>query len=191
MDVKKHQYITVIDYLEREAYSEVKHEYEGGKVLAMGGRTIKHGILCGNIYSEIRRRLEDNQSDCKVFGTEIKIHIEEKYSFVYPDAMVICGEIEVSEKDENSVVNPKLIVEVLSKSTGNYDRGDKFHKYRKLASFREYLLISQDKAVVEIFYKSEDKRWEILRIAGIDKQFKLKSIGISIKLKDLYRNVNL
>lgn len=191
MGIKKPIYKSISSYLEAEAFSEIKHEFEGGAILAMSGGTINHGVLCGNIYSEIRKKLKDNTSDCKVFGSEIRIHIKKSDSIVYPDAMVICGDLEISEEDKNSIKNPILIIEVLSKSTGNYDRGDKFYKYRQLASFKEYLLINQDKKVVEIFLKSDDQKWEIVRISGHNETFTLQSINVNIQMADLYKNVSL
>jgi Uma2 family endonuclease len=104
--------------------------------------------------------------------------------------MVICGEIKVSESDKDSVINPTLIVEILSKSTGEYDRGDKFYKYRQIESFKEYVLVNQEKAVVEVFYKKENKIWEISRIEGLSKNINLQSIGVEIKMSNLYLNVN-
>ncbi len=192
MDLTQSNYYSIQDYLAFESQSEFKHEYEKGLILAMSGGSINHGDLCGNIYSEIRKGLNNNEADCKVYGSEIKVHIKTSESFVYPDAMVICGGLEVSEDDKNAVINPKLIVEVLSKSTANYDRGDKFYKYRELASFREYVLINQDKAVVDIFYKNEeDNKWEIDRKMGLNSSFELKSIGIQVDMRELYKNIEL
>lgn len=192
MELKKSNYYSIQDYLAFESESEFKHEYEKGLILAMSGGSINHGTLCGNIYAEVRKGLNNNESDCKVFGSEIKVHIETSESFVYPDAMVICGDIEISKDDKNAITNPKLIVEVLSKSTANYDRGDKFYKYRELASFREYLLINQDKAVIDIFYKNEDdNKWEIDRKLGLDSNFELRSIDVRISIRELYKNVTI
>ncbi len=191
MGIKKPKYKSISTYLKAESISEIKHEFENGEILAMSGGSINHGILCGNIYSEIRKGLKDNTSDCKVFGSEIRIHIKENNSIVYPDAMVICGALEVSDEDKNAVKNPVLIVEVLSKSTANYDRGDKFYKYRQLTSFKEYLLINQDKKVVEIFLKNEDQRWEIIRISEQNEYVTLQSIDVRIRMDDLYKNISL
>ena len=108
-------------------------------------------MLCGNIYNEIRRELENNKANCITLTSEAKLNVKKtkkSNSFVYPDSMVICGEINQSKDDKNSVTNPVLIVEVLSKSTSGYDRGDKFHLYRKLPTFKEYVLIEQGKYIV-------------------------------------------
>ena len=191
MGVKKYDYSIVSDYIELEKKSEIKHEYEEGEIFAMSGGSISHGILCGNIYTEIRKKLKDNTADCRVFGSEIRVRIEKKNAFVYPDTMVVCGDIQVSDEDENSAVNPILIVEVLSKSTAAYDRGDKFYKYRQIDSFQEYVLIDQEKAVVEIFYKKENNVWEIVWVSGLNETFLLQSIDASVRMEDLYQDVEL
>ena len=131
-------------------------EYHDGKVYALAGGTLNHALLCGNIYTEIRRGLENKSSKCIALTSEAKcfIHKSDKsYSFVYPDVMVICEAIKQAEEDKKSVINPILIVEVLSKSTSRYDRGDKFHLYRKLSSFKEYVLIEQEKHIVDVHFK--------------------------------------
>ena len=190
MGVKKPDFQTIRDYIEYEYSSETKHEYERGEILAMSGGTINHGILCGNAYSELRENIGKSKIKCRAIGSEVRIHIKKADSIVYPDAMVICGEIEVSEEDSEAVTNPILVVEVLSKSTESYDRGDKFYKYRQLSSFKEYILIDQEKPVVETFYKRENNIWEISRVSGIDKSIEIKSLGLQIKMTELYINVS-
>ena len=189
MGFKKAEYASIKDYLEVEYTSKQKHEYEGGHIFAITGGSINHGILCGNAYTELRSGLKKRNSSCNAFGSEIKIHIEKADSLVYPDAMVICTDIETSEADTEAVVNPILVVEVLSKSTESYDRGDKFHKYRQLESLKEYVLIAQDKPVVETFYKRESNIWEIARFAGLDQLIDLKSLNFIIRMEDLYTNI--
>ncbi len=190
MGVQSIKYSTIQQYLEWEYKSETKHEYEQGTILAMTGGSINHGILCGNIYTEIRMGLTPKNSNCNAFGSEIRIHIEKTDSIVYPDAMVICGEMEVSKEDKEAVINPVLIVEVLSTSTESYDRGDKFYKYRQLPSLREYILIDQNKPVVETFFKKEPTIWEIARFSGLDETIILKSLDLHISMKELYLTIN-
>ena len=190
MGVKKAEYQTIQEYLKHEYSSEIKHEYEGGQILAMSGGTINHGLLCGNAYSELRKNTEKEKIQCRTIGSEVRIHIKQADSIVYPDAMIICGDIEISDDDNEAVTNPILIVEVLSKSTESYDRGDKFYKYRQLSSFKEYILIDQEKPVVETFYKRENNIWEISRTTGLENTVEIKSVGIQIKMSDLYVNIN-
>lgn len=191
MGLKDVDYQSIKSYVEYEYSTESKHEYERGEILMMSGGTINHGILCGNAYNELRNEIGKDPKNCRVIGSEVRIHIEKAESIVYPDAMVICGEIEVSEDDKDAVINPILVVEVLSKSTESYDRGDKFYKYRQLDSLKEYILIDQAKAVVETFYKKENNIWEISRIAGLDQLIEIKSIGVNLKMEELYSGINL
>jgi Uma2 family endonuclease len=190
MGVQSIKYSTIQQYLEWEYKSETKHEYEQGTILAMTGGSINPGTLCGNILPEIRMGLTPKNSNCNAFGSEIRIHIEKTDSIVYPDAMVICGEMEVSKEDKEAVINPVLIVEVLSTSTESYDRGDKFYKYRQLPSLREYILIDQNKPVVETFFKKEPTIWEIARFSGLDETIILKSLDLHISMKELYLTIN-
>ncbi len=191
MGLKNIDYQSIKEYVEYEYSTDSKHEYEKGEILMMSGGTINHGILCGNVYNELRRGLEKDGNNCRVIGSEVRIYIEKAESIVYPDAMVICGEIETSEEDKDAVINPILVVEVLSKSTESYDRGDKFYKYRQLDSLKEYILIDQEKAVVETFYKKENNIWEISRIAGLDQLIEIKSIEVNLKMEELYSGINL
>ena len=189
MGVQKLALPSIKEYLEYEDASEIKHEYERGEILAMTGGTLNHAILCGNAYSEIRNGILKKAMPCTPFGSEARIHIAAVDSIVYPDTMVICGDMQVSDADKEAVINPLVIVEVLSKSTESYDRGAKFYKYQQLASFKEYLLIAQDQAVVDSFFKTENDSWEIARYSGLDTKLPIKSLGFEILLKELYVNV--
>jgi len=180
---------SIEEYLEFEAKSELRHEYEDGLILEMSGGSINHGRICGNTYMGLRQRLRGKNADCEAFPDNVKVRIEAINQFVYPDAMVVCGDTERSDKDAESITNPKVIVEVLSKSTTAYDRGDKFHKYMQIDSFREYILIDQYRFVIETFYKNEQGFWEISRIVGAESELYIKSFGFSIPLKELYERV--
>ncbi len=179
--------ITVEEYIRMEQETNTKHEYHDGEVFALAGGTINHGLLCGNAYAEIRNKLSKNDNKCIPFTSEVKIYIEKRNSYLYPDCMVICGDIEKSKEESNAVTNPVLIVEVLSRSTAEYDRGDKFYFYRQLSSFKEYVLIEQDRYVVDVHYKSKNSDlWRITRYEGLDKKIKLQSINIEITMEELY-----
>lgn len=191
MGVKKADFRTIGEYLEFENSSDSKHEYENGRVLAMSGGTFNHGILCSAAYREISNLLEAKGMDCTPIGSEVRVHIEKANSIVYPDTMVICGEIQMSEQDSEAVINPMVIVEVLSKSTESYDRGDKFYKYGQLASFKEYILIHQDSPTIESFYRKEQDYWQISRTIGLSKQHTILSLDIAIDMQRLYQKVNL
>ncbi len=187
MKASKLSNITVQEYVELEIETNTKYEFHNGKIYALAGGTLNHGLISGNVYSEFRSKFKANASNCFPFNSDVKLYIKKTNSYVYPDSMVICGEIEKSEEEENAVTNPILIVEVLSKSTADYDRGDKFFLYRKIPSFKEYVLIEQKKYVVDVHYKSDNSDlWQITRYEGLDKQVKLQSLDIEVAMKDLY-----
>lgn len=190
MEAQKQDKITIPEYINLEQTSATKYEFHDGEVFAMAGGTYNHGLLCGNIYTELRNGINTNGKNCKPLSSEIKLHIKSKNSFVHPDAMVVCGEVEKSKEDGNAITNPTLIVEVLSKSTAEYDRGDKFHLYRQIPSLKEYVLISQVKPVVEVFYKpTNSDLWRITRHEGLDEMIMIASLGFEIKMQDLYFDV--
>lgn len=185
---------SVEEYLKHEAESNTKYEYHKGQIFALAGGTINHGLLCANIYSEIRNKLRQNNSNCKPLSSEIKLHVKsDKYdSFLYPDTMAICGEIEESDTNQHAVKNPVLIVEVLSKSTADYDRGDKFHIYRQIPTLQEYVLIEQDKYVVDIHYKNpKSDLWRITRVEGEESLINLQSLNISISMGHLFFDIKI
>lgn len=180
---------TIAEYLELEEVSEFKHEYHGGKVVAMTGGTLNHSLIGGNIITALNNALAKKNKNCLVTNSDAKVYIDDANAFVYPDAMLICEPPRYHQRDKNAIINPVLIVEVLSKSTGHYDRGEKFHKYCALPSFKEYVLIDQDKPVVDTLYKADEKYWRMVTTIGMDKQIELHSIGCTISLETIYRNI--
>ncbi len=194
MKAHKTSKLSIEEYLKHEVESNTKYEYHKGQIITLAGWTIKHGLLCANIYSEIRNELRQNNSNCKPLSSEIKLHVKsEKYdSFLYPDTMAICGELKESDTNQHAVKNPVLIVEVLSKSTADYDRGDKFHIYRQIPTLQEYVLIEQDKYVVDIHYKNpKSDLWRITRIEGKESIIILQSLNISVSMKNLFFDVKI
>lgn len=188
MAEKKLNYITIEDYLVLEAGSEVKNEYENGQVVAMSGGTLNHGIIGNNINAELSNAVRRQNRPCISINGDVKIFIEQANSFVYPDGILICGPIQTFVQDEHSVINPVLIIEVLSKSTESYDRGDKFHKYCSLPSFKEYVLIDQYKPVIDVLYREESTYWKMVTTIGLEKSIYLNSVDAHIEMADIYRN---
>lgn len=192
MKVYKLPKLSIQEYQQQELDTGLKHEFIDGVICALAGGTINHGRLCGNIYTELRKQLGEIDSKCEAFNSEIKLHIEKKNAFVYPDAMVICGNTLISEEDEHAVVNPVLVAEVLSKSTSNYDRGEKFYLYRQIPSLEEYIIIEQSVQVVEVYYKKPgNDLWRITRYDESNPNVELKSLGIVVSIEDIYANINL
>jgi len=190
MEAEKLDHLTIQEYLSLEIANNTKYEYHNGTIYALAGGTFNHGAICGNIFGEIRAGLKAKGSDCNAYTSEIKVHIEKVNAYVYPDAMVICGPVEKSKEEINAVNNPRVIVEVLSKSSSNYDRGAKFHKYRQLKSLQEYVLIEQDEAAVELYQRINDL-WQIERVEGLNSKITLNALGIEIELALIYEGLEL
>jgi len=180
---------SIQEYLELDSQSNKKNEYNSGLIIALVEQTLNHGIIGNNINSEINGLLKEKDLKCTSINGDVRVYIEKANSYVYQDGMVICGKIETSEEDENSVINPVLIIEVLSKSTESYDRGNKFHKYCSLKSFCEYVLIDQYKPVIDTLYRADKTYWKMVTTIGLDKSIYLHSIQAHIKMSDIYRNV--
>ncbi|MEL6866945.1 MAG: Uma2 family endonuclease [Bacteroidota bacterium] len=184
--------LSIQEYLQQELEKGIKYEYHNGEIYALAGSTLNHGLICGNAYSTIRTGLEQQKSNCIPLNSEIKLYIKASNSFVYPDTMVICGGLDQAKEESNAICNPTLIIEVLSKSTAVYDRGDKFHLYRSLPSFSEYVLIEQDRAIVDVHFKPQGSDlWKITRYQGMDQAIQLESIGLAISMRELYTNTDL
>lgn len=181
--------VTVEDYLKIEEESQMKYEFHNGFIYAMAGGTLNHGLICGNVFGEIRQKIKELNKSCRPMTSEIKLYVETANSFLYPDAMVTCEEIEKSTSDSNAITNPVIIIEVLSKSTAAYDRSDKFFMYQQLSSLQEYILIEQSKPQIEVYRRASSDLWEINRIQGLDEQLYLKSIDALIALSDIYEDI--
>jgi Uma2 family endonuclease len=188
MDAKKLNNISITEYLEIERSTKTRHEYHDGTIVALAGGSVEHGLISGNTFGEIKIGLRNKKNNCRVLNSEIKLFIQSTNKYVYPDVMAICGDIEKTDREIEAVVNPIVIIEVLSKSTESYDRGDKFFFYRQIESLQEYILIDQYQPQVDI-YKRQSDLWEIKRIEGLDQQFEIPSLGIVIDMKNIYEDI--
>lgn len=183
----KHRY-TVEEYLAHEAKSERRHEYYDGEIFAMAGNTPDHIRIVGNL-SRFLGQLFDDQP-CEVFTTELKVRTK-KNLFTYPDAAIVCDEPVFEAPKPFTLLNPLVLIEVLSDSTENYDRTDKFKHYKTIPSLGEYVLIHQDEPLVEVFTKNSDGNWpDKPRLAlGLDTEVNLLAVPCKLRLADIYRKV--
>ncbi len=169
-----------------EEKSEGKHEYHDGFVWVMASGSPNHNNICGNVYASLASILQNKKENCRPFMSDLKVYIESADRGVYPDAMVTCGELEFYGNRKDVIVNPKLIVEVLSPSTASFDRGAKFRFYKSLPSFREYILVHQDQPFVEGYYWEDREFWHISHAIGLEENIQIHSIDAEISLKDIY-----
>ena len=173
------------EYLRLEAASDTKNEYFNGHILAMAGGTAEHGFLAMAVASELRAQLRGKP--CQPCSSDVRIRIPATGLATYPDVSVVCGPPTRDHEDVDSITNPTVIVEVLSKSTEAYDRGEKFHQYRRLVSMRDYVLVCQGIARIEHFERTVNG-W-VLHSAGPGESIGLKSIGCELSVDAVYEGV--
>jgi Uma2 family endonuclease len=174
------------EYLAMERASPDKHEFFGGEVFAMAGSTPAHSLITANVLSELRAGLR--RGTCRVYTSDMKVHVPPTGLFAYPDAIVVCGRLEFVDAREDVLTNPKVLVEVLSDSTEKYDRGEKFASYREIRSLEDYLLVSQHEARVEHFARQPDGSW-LLREARAGGRVRLASVGCDLTIEEVYLKV--
>jgi Uma2 family endonuclease len=183
------KYYTLREYLAKEERSQYKHEFHNGQIIRMPGSKIKHNEISGNVIAALKNAVKRLNTKYRVITSDQKIYIPETNKSLYADALVICKEPELWEDREDLLLNPLVIVEVASNSTRQYDRGEKFMSYRLIPSFREYILIEQDKSSVETWFRIKPNTWEVTSEQNIEGAIELRSIGVSIALEDIYENI--
>ncbi len=170
-------------YLEIERLAETKSEFHDGQMFAMSGGSLNHALLAGNAVTLLNTRLPPG---CRVFTSDLRIKVVSAGLYTYPDCSVVCGEPQLFGDRMDCILNPLLIVEVLSPSTENYDRGKKFELYRTMESFREYLIVHQDRRHVEYYSRQEDGSWLLREHWGAEGCVVLDRMAVRITLADLY-----
>jgi Uma2 family endonuclease len=155
----------------------------------MAGASRKHNIVGLNTASSLNTQLAEQ--DCEVYANDLRVCISSTGLYTYPDVVVVCGEPQFLDEEFDTLLNPTLIVEVLSKSTKNFDRNEKFEHYRTLDSFREYLLAAQDKYHVEHYVRQTDGSWLLNEYTKLDDTIPLSSMGCTLRLADIYRKLKM
>lgn len=175
------------EYLVLEEHSDTKSEYCQGDIFVMSGASIAHNQLVRNLTSGLDPALRDGP--CQLFVADLRLHVAAHNLFTYPDLFVVCGPLAPLGGRNDTLTDATFVVEVLSPSTQAYDRGQKFLFYQDLPSFQEYLLVSQDMQKVELCTLQRRGQWLSTQIT--DGEFELKSLGVSLKLAEIYRGVTL
>jgi len=186
--ISEQQY-TFKEYLELEEKADYKSEYWDGTIVAMAGGTPNHNKISNSIGTAIDIELDKKNKNCTVYSSDQKVFIPDFNRGVYPDCMALCGEEEMHEASNAVIINPSLIIEVLSKSTKEFDSNEKFEGYRSIPSFKEYVLVWQTIPKVQSWYKEHNGLWRISSVFGLDKSITLYSIDCEIALKDIYKRV--
>ena len=183
------QHFSVQEYLELEKKSQVKHEYYKGEIFAMSGAGVRHNIIATNVTVALSIALKG--SGCRAYGSDMRMHIPENTLFTYPDISVICGDVIPSEADEDTATLPVVIIELLSPSTKNYDRGEKFMLYRAIPTLKDYILIDSLSIHIEHFSLNEEKLWQLKEFNHLNEAVHLLSIKVQLKLEDIYEDTKL
>lgn len=181
---------SIEDYLQLERDATFKSEYFRGEIFMMAGESFAHNRMNENLSVRVGLFLEGKS--CQSFSRDFRVHIPENTLFAYPDVVVVCGNPELYDEEEDTILNPTLIIEILSKSTASYDRGEKFALYRQIPTLREYVLIDSTKIWAEVWSKNKEGLWTLVQETNkIEESIFLNSIELHLPLEDVYRNSKL
>nr|WP_315196779.1 Uma2 family endonuclease [uncultured Flavobacterium sp.] len=187
MGLPEIKYITEKEYLDAERLVAEKHEYFQGEIFAMSGASKNHNEIAVNCIYELKSKLKGKP--CRPYGSDFRVSIPKNTLYTYPDISVFCSEPETLDNLEDTATNPSVIIEILSKSTRNYDQGQKFALYRQIDSLKEYILIDSEEIKVIKHTKNDDGSWLLVEYKDIENQFFINAIRVELSLVDIYENV--
>lgn len=188
MGLPEKKYISVEEYLQAESCSLEKHEYYNGEIFAMVGATVEHNLIVANLFGEIFNQLKSKE--CKAMASDLRIKAEQSDLYTYPDISIICGDIKKSVDKFDTVINPTVLIEVLSESTKDYDRGSKFQIYRNIPTLQEYLVVDSTGAImVEKHSRNEDGTWQLIDYNEKTDKLILNSVGVELHLSEIYLGI--
>ncbi|MGH9949106.1 MAG: Uma2 family endonuclease [Pyrinomonadaceae bacterium] len=190
--------VTVADYLEIERDAPERSEYIDGEIYSMAGESDFHGLisvnLVGVLYSQLKGKdcsVRTKETKVKTGGFSTKSGSSTKGMFSYPDVLIVCGEVKYHDKFKDVILNPRVVIEVLSPSTEIFDRNDKFSRYRMFNdTLNDYILVSQDKPMIEHFIRQKDNSWVLYAYIGLDKTCTINSVGCRLKLSEVYDRIS-
>lgn len=187
MAVRAASYITPQQYLEWERKAETKSEYHGGQIVAMAGASWEHNLIKDNLSRHLGNQMAEGP--CVVVTSDLRVRVPACDKYYYPDVVVVCSEPQFEDAHADTLLNPTLIVEVLSDTTEKTDREEKFDCYRTLESLAAYVLVAQDRPRVECFTRQSDGSWRFEVAKGLDAVLSLAPIGCTVRLGDIYARV--
>lgn len=191
MAVARKKIYTPDEYLRIEEYSETRHEFVNGEIVAMSGGTAVHNQITVNVSYALESTIRKGKLPCRSFVNDLRLHVKKANIYTYPDVMLICGKLEFDAGRQDVILNPVVIFEVLSESTSGYDRSRKFAAYRQIPSLREYVLIDQARVSVEVFRRDKTKFWVFEALEELQDTLELKSVGIEISVAAVYEQVEV
>jgi Uma2 family endonuclease len=182
-------YWTPEQYLAWERKQESKSEYWNGEIFAMAGASEKHNLIAANVIALLHPQLRSR--GCRTYPGDIRLFISATGLYTYADVVVVCGQPQFTDSEVDTLLNPTLIVEVLSKSTENYDRGKKFQNYRTIGSLTDYLMIAQDSYSIEHYVRRPEGQWLFSEARGLEAVLTLPTLHCTLKLSEVYDQVDL
>jgi Uma2 family endonuclease len=183
------QKFTIEEYLQMERASEQKHDYYSGEIFAMSGAGNRHNVIFKNLYGDLAYKLRGKP--CQPYGSDLRVHIPENTLFTYPDISIFCRDIIDDKGDDDVFVQASVLIEILSPSTRDYDRGTKFKLYRDIPSLKEYVLVDSETVSVEIFRLNETGHWQLQEYKSRDELIQIHTVSFEILLDELYRGTKL
>ena len=189
MSSQPKSFLTPEQYLEIERHAERKSEYYNGEMFAMAGATRAHNLLVANLVAGLHRQFRSRQ--CEVYPSDVRVRVSATGLYTYPDVIAVCGEPRYLDDNTDTLLNPGLLVEVLSPSTEAYDRGRKFEQYKSLESLHEYLLVASDRMHADLYTRQTDGRWLLTSADNPDESLTLESVDARLTMADLYEKVEL
>ena len=189
MSVHHKPLLTPEEYLAIERRAETKSEYFGGEIFLLAGASERHNLIVANLVGEFRSQLK--KRSCKVYPSDMRVKIQATGLHTYPDVVVVCGEPKFEDDHKDTLLNPTLIVEVLSDSTEAYDRGKKFDHFRTVDSLSDYLLVAQDHPKVEYYTRQPNGKWLLSVFNNLQEVIELAEVACELPLNEIYDKVEL
>ena len=187
MSTQPQPFLTPEQYLEIERKAEFKSEYYRGEMFAMAGGSYRHSRIIANMTVAFSLSLA--ASDCDVVTQDLRVATSPDGLYCYPDLIVVCGQPEFLDAQQDTLTNPLIIVEVLSPSTAGYDRGARFEIYRAISSLSDYIIVAQDRVHIEVHSRQPDGRWMLAESGSLDDTIRVPSVLIDLPVSDIYRRV--
>ena len=179
--------LTAAEYLAKERQAEFRSEFYRGEMFAMAGTSREHSLIVGNLVSALVTQFKGR--NCEVYPTDMRVKVSASGLYTYPDVVIVCGQPEFEDAEVDTLLNPMVLIEVLSPSTESYDRGAKSAQYRRLPSLREYMLIAQDRPQVEVYIRQDNGDWLLREASDLDSSVTLSSVSVSLPLSEIYDRI--
>lgn len=176
------------EFINWERKSEVKHEYADGRIIAMAGASVAHNHIVSNIIGHIYPALSGKS--CNIYPNDLRVYVKSRESYFYPDATIICGDIEYSDEEKDTVINPVVIFEILSPSTEEYDTGKKLFFYMQIESLQQYITINSTSLFVRSGKRQPDGAWRFQELEQVDGKLLIEAVNFNLNLKDIYEGIS-